>query len=86
MDGKDRTSETLDPFRMVTRCDKCPCCNGDYEDGDSCNLEYNLSFYWTPDGKLISGSEECGLSFVEYTDGVYHPEEIEARKGRTDGR
>ena len=86
MDAKD-SREELDPFRKVTHCNICPCMNTDVEDGSWCNLDYSCEFYWTPDGGLIDGSEDCGLMFIKVCDKeIIEIPLIIARKRRTDGR
>ena len=32
-------------------CDGCPCLNEDYEEGESCNLGYDIDYQKTESGK-----------------------------------
>ena len=32
--------------KKITICDDCPCLNRNYEDGASCNLDYNTELCW----------------------------------------
>ncbi len=76
-------------FLEMISCESCPCKNNDYENGGSCNLDYEMDLYWTKNGipdNLIYASFNCELEIVKHTGGGYKPVKVMARKKRTDGR
>ena len=38
--------EEIKRFKGFRICDKCPCLNTDYEDGEGCNLGYGTNLIW----------------------------------------
>jgi hypothetical protein len=52
-------------------CTGCPCLNNDYEQGASCNLEYDCSSRWSQNGELYDTSENCKLVSVNFEGGNF---------------
>ena len=48
---------------MITLCDDCPCKNDDYENGNNCNLGFQMEY--RADNGICS--VDCGLDKVIYT-------------------
>lgn len=51
-----------------TICDGCPCLNDDYEQGCSCNLNYNTDYFRVDKNERIFKqlSPDCGLENIKY--------------------
>lgn len=54
-----------DKFRQMTSCKSCPCRTLDYDE-DSCNLGYDVGYYWTMLKTLVTASINCKLKCVKY--------------------
>lgn len=52
-------------MKRLTVCDQCPCLNIDYEQGGSCNLQYDVEMSWVTDKQLIYGSPNCELISIK---------------------
>ena len=73
----------------MTICDKCPCCNSDFEEGSSCNLGggnpdnywggLNLDTFPEPTGTIYwSEDKYCPLDHIQLKDGtIFRPEVAE---------
>ncbi len=81
---------TSDQFRKITNCGDCPCLSVDFEQGEWCNLGYDVKYYWTKEAKIFTGCENCGLVIIRYKEKKvlkkYHIESSIGRRERTDGK
>jgi hypothetical protein len=58
---------------MMKICDGCPCLNTDYEEGSTCNLEFDSDYYPTTTKGALHLSPDCDLIEVHTATGRYRP-------------
>lgn len=55
-----------DEMYLYTLCNKCPCLNNDYEQGCSCNLNYDTDYIELKDTGYANVSINCGMLYISY--------------------
>jgi len=59
------------PAFMAYVCAKCPCCNTDTQNGESCNLGYEV--FETVIDTIAAELDKCLLTSVKWRGGSFEP-------------